>query len=318
MPSVVQIVTTRAPAAPRKPSPSPTPLAGDPALEEFFRSLPSVPAATPRPTGSGVVIDAAGYVLTAAHIIDQAETVTVRLADGRALTASVVGSDRRSNVALLKVPGSALTAAPTGEARRLRLGERVFAAGMMFGKSPAVTDGIVSTAQLEESNAAGHFQTTAPLFPSMGGGPLFNLAGQVVGLNAMMYQRDTNSSLSYAIPIEDALAVAKELRASGRVRRATLGITLQEVTPMIAATYGMDKPAGVMVSTVLPGSPAAQAGIAMGDLLMRFGAEPLRSPIHATQLLGRAKPGERLTIRVRRMKDVREEDVVATLGEARD
>jgi serine protease Do len=265
-----------------------------------------------------VIIDAEGYVLTAAHILDLAETVSVRLADGRTLAASIVGSDMRSNVALLKIPGQGYTAAPAGEARKLRLGERVFAAGMLYNRSSTVTDGIVSTMELEDGGAAGLFQTTAPLLPSMGGGPLFNLAGQVVGVNSMMYQRDSNSSLSYAIPVEDALAVAKELRASGRVRRGTMGVNLQEVTPMIAATYGMDRAAGVMAVTVNPGSPAAQAGIQQGDLLLRIGGEALRSVNHAVRVVARTRPGDRIVVRVRRMKDVREEDLTVTLAEASD
>jgi serine protease Do len=257
-------------------------------------------------------------VLTAAHILDLAETVSVRLADGSTRAASIVGADRRSNVALLKMPGGGYPAVAAGEARKLRLGERVFAAGMLFNRSPTVTDGIVSTAELEDGTAAGHFQNTAPLHPSMGGGPLFNQAGQLVGVNAMMYQRDANSSLSYTIPVEDALAVAKQLREGGRVRRGNLGITLQDVTPMIAATYGMDRAAGVMVVTADAGSPAAQAGIQNGDLLLRFGGEPLRSTSHAIRYVAATRPGDRLVIRVRRMKNVREEDVTVTLGEAPD
>jgi serine protease Do len=302
----------RAPAAKPKPGAS----RDDAFFEQFMQQRPQT---GPRVSGSGVVIGADGYVLTAEHIVDAADSISVRLADGRTLAATLVGKDRRGGVALLKIPADNLLAALPGDPKKLRLAERVFALGTQpSGRAAAVTDGIVSALEVEGLSAAGYLQTTVPLFPSMGGGPLFNLAGQLVGVNAMMYTRTGSTGLAFAIPIDDAMESVKELRANGRVRRGTLGVTLQEVTAMIAATYGMDGPAGVMVVTVNPGSPAAKAGILQGDLLMRFGAEPVRSVEHAVRLIARTRPGERLTVRVRRMKDVREEDVDVVLGEAPD
>jgi serine protease Do len=262
-------------------------------------------------------MEADGQVLTAAHLFEPDDIVTVRLADGRTLAATVVGRDRRSDIALLKVPASGLAVATRGDPRKLRLAERVFALGVLpSGRSATVTDGIVSMVESEMDPAVGFIQTTVTLFPSMGGGPLFNLAGELIGVNAMLYSRTGGAGLSFAIPIDDAMEIVKELRANGKVRRGTLGVNLQEVTPMIAATYGMDGPAGVMAVTVVAGGPAAQAGIQQGDLLMRFGGQPLRSVHDALRYMGKTKPGERLVIRVRRMKDVREEDVAATLAEA--
>lgn len=311
VPMVVQ-VSTRTASPPRRTEP----LAGLSEWEAMLRQ----PPVRPRVVGSGIVLGADGYVLTATHIIDRAETITVRLTDGRTLAATLVGADRRSNVALLKVPpAGGLVAATPGDPRRLRLGERVFALGAQpAGNSPSVTDGIVSAMDLEQAQALGYLQTTVTLHDSMGGGPLFNSAGQLVGMNTLLHSRVTGAGLSFAIPIDDALEVVKELRANGRVRRATLGIAVQEVTADTAAMYGMDQPAGALVQTVSPGSPAQQAGILPGDILMRVGGEQVRSALHLPRSLAKFKPGERVTVRVRRMKDVREEDVSATLAEAPD
>ena len=270
-----------------------------------------------RTMGSGVIIAPDGYVLTVEHIVDAADSITVRLADGRTLAGTLVGKDRRVGIALLKIPASGLQAASSGDPRKLRLGERVFALGGVLGaRTPSVTDGIISALEVEEGQTAGFLQTTAMLYPSMGGGPLFDLQGRLLGINSMVYSRGTGNNLSFSVPIDDAMWSVNELRSQGRIRRGTLGVTLQEVTPMIAATYGMDGPAGVLVVTVEPGSAAAQAGIQQGDLLMRFGGELLRSVNHAVRLVGKTKPGERLVVRVRRMKDVREDDVAVTLAEA--
>ncbi len=310
-PMVVQI-STRTVAPPRRTEP----LAG---LSEWEGMLRQTPAG-PRVVGSGVILGADGYVLTAAHVIERADTITVRLTDGRTLAATLVGADRRSNVALLKVPPAAgLVAATPGDPRKLRLGERVFAMGALpSGSSPSVTEGIVSAMDLENVQALGYLQTTVTLLDSMGGGPLFNQAGQLVGMNTMLHSRTTGAGLSFAIPIDDALDVVKELRANGRVRRATLGLAVQEVTADTAAMYGMDRPAGALIQNVAPGSAAQQAGIQPGDILLRVGAEPVRSSIYLARVLAKFKPGERVTLRVRRMKDVREEDVSATLAELTD
>jgi serine protease Do len=306
----------------RKPKPKPPPAnpqaasADSEFFENFFRNRqPAAPG--PRAMGSGTVIGADGYVLTAAHLFDPGDEVTVRLGDGRTLAAEIVGRDRRSDVALLKVPAARLSAATPGDPRRLRLAERVFALGMMpAGKSASVTDGIVSALEVGDGEAAGYLQTTVTLFPSMGGGPLFNLAGELVGVNAMLYTRTSGSGLSFAIPIDEAMRIVTELRANGRVRRGTMGITIQEVTPPIAATYGMDAPAGALIVSASPGGAAERAGIQKGDIIVRFGGETIRSQSQLVRGLSKSKPGERVTIRVRRMKDVREEDLFVTLDEA--
>jgi len=317
----VQIIALRPakPLPPRKP-----PAAGaDQEYEEFFERFMAnrAPSQPGRSIGAGVIISADGYVLTAEHLFNLEDAVSVRLHNGPVLAATIVGKDPRSGVALLKIPASNLAAAVPGDPKKLRLAERVFALGMQAaGRSGAVTDGIVSALDVENvgSPGAGYLQTTVTLYPYMGGGPLFNLAGQLVGINSMLYSRTSGSGLSFAIPIDDAMAIVQVLRTEGRVRRGTLGVAMQEVTPMIAATYGMDGPAGVMVAGVNPGGPAEKAGIQRGDLLMRFGGEPLRSMEHAIRYVARTKPGEPLVVRVRRLKDVREEDVTVTLAEATD
>jgi serine protease Do len=311
----VLITATRVVRAPKPPP-------DDPELRDFFEKFmqnrspaPGNPPA--RSIGSGVIISADGYLLTAEHIVDAADEISARLADGRTLAATLVGKDRRVGIALLKLPGSGLPVAAPGDPRKLRLGERVFAlGGVPGGRTPAVTDGIVSALGVEEGATAGYLQSTAPLYPAMGGGPLFSLDGQLIGINSMLYSRATNNGISFAVPIDDAMWSVNELRAHGRVRRGTMGVTLQEVTALTAATYGLDAPAGVMVVTMEAGGPSAQAGIQAGDLLMRINGEPLRSVSHAVRVVGRTKPGDQALVRVRRMKDVREEDIRVTLGEA--
>ena len=317
LPTVVQVRSVR-PAPPRKPE-----AIADPKAEEFFErflrnrgTAGGVPA--PRSIGSGVVIDGEGYVLTAAHLVEAGDSLYVRLADGRTLAATLVGKDRRGGIALLKIPARNLAAAVPGNPRRLRLAERVLALGAMPAGTPAVTDGIVSALESEEGDATGYLQTTAALHPSMGGGPLFNLAGEFVGVNAMLYSRVSGGSLSYAVPGDEALAIAKELRASGRVRRAALGITVAEVTPEAAALYGMDGPAGAYVQAVEPGGAAAKAGIAQGDVLLVLNGEPLRSDRHATRMVMKLRPGDTVTLRVRRKADARDEELRVTLGEYTD
>jgi serine protease Do len=312
---VVNVSVQRKAAEPRKP-----PDTGDnPELAEFFRRFaPATPTAGARLSGAGTLISADGYVLTGEHLFQSDDTVTVRLHDGRTLAASIVGKDQRSGVGLLKIPAGNLQFAALGDPRKLRLAERVFGMGAQpGGKSAAVTDGIVSSLEVDDPTANGFIQTTVTLYPAMGGGPLFNLAGQMVGVNTMLYSRATGGSgLSFAIPIDDAMAVVQELRAHGRVRRGTLGVNLQDVTALTAATYGMDAPAGVMVVTVNPGSPAAEAGIQQGDLILRLGGEPVNTVNQAVRYISRTHPGDKLVVRLRRMKDVREENVTATLAEA--
>ena len=315
VPTVVQISVTRTPpAAARKPE-----VFADSNIFETLMQRPPVPAPGPRTMGSGIIIGADGNVLTAAHLFDPGDAVTVRLSDGRVLVATIVGRDRRSGVALLKIAATGLKVATPGDPRKLRLAERLFALGVQAsGKSVAVTDGIVSALEVEEGDAAGYLQTTVTLYPVMGGGPLFNLAGELVGVNAMLYSRTSGSGLSFAIPIDDAMVVVRELRANGRVRRGTLGILVQEVTADMAANYGMDAPAGALIQSVLPGSAAERAGIVTGDIVLRFEGETVRSTAQLVRAISKSKPGAQVTVRVRRMKDVREEDLKATLGEAPD
>src|SRR5262249_47394036 len=158
----------------------------------------NAPGAGPRASGSGIVISADGYVLTAAYIFEPDDSITVRLSDGRNLSAAVIGRDRRSGVALLKIPATGLTAATPGDPKKLRLGEHVFALGSMFAsKATSVTDGIVSAVDLQEGEVAGFLQSTVPLAPGMGGGPLFNLKGELVGVNSMAYARASFNALSF-------------------------------------------------------------------------------------------------------------------------
>jgi serine protease Do len=317
---VVQTSATRPPAAPRKPAAH-----QDPQFREFFerfaqekgedRVRQGTPA--PRSVGSGVILSADGYVLTAEHIVEGTDVITARLADGRTVAATLVGKDRRGGIALLKLAASGLQAAATGDPRKLRPGERVFAlGGIPGGRAPAVTDGIVSALDVDENSAAGYLQTTAPLYPSMGGGPLFNLEGQVIGINSMLYSRVTNNGISFAVPIDDAMALVAELRAHGKVRRGTLGVNVQDVGAEAAAALGLPSPAGALIASVVDKSPAQQAGISTGDVVTRYQGEAVQSANHIIRLIAKAKPGDRVTLRVRRDKAVPERDIAVVLGEA--
>jgi len=285
-------------------------------VARVLRTVVQVAAVRPRLSGSGIVIGG-GYVLTAAPLFEAGDSVTVRLADGRSLAAEIVGRDRRSGVALLKIPAAGATSAVPGDPKKLRLAERVFALGATpGGRSASVTDGIVSALEVEEGEAASYIQTTVTLHPAMGGGALFNMKGELVGINAMLSTRVTGAGLAFAIPIDEAMAVANELRAHGRVRRGALGTMAQDVTPQAAASHGEDAPAGVLIASVSPRGAAERAGIQRGDVVVRYGGEAVRSHSQLVRLLARSRPGERVQVGVRRAKDMREQELTVTLDEA--
>ncbi|MBV1951868.1 MAG: DegQ family serine endoprotease [Cycloclasticus sp.] len=223
--------------------------------------------------GSGFIISTDGYVLTNHHVVKGADEIIVRLQDRRELKATLIGSDERSDVALLKIAADKLPVAKLGVSQHLKVGEWVFAIGSPFGFESSVTAGIVSATgrSLPNENYVPFIQTDVAINPGNSGGPLFNLNGEVVGINSQIYSRSGGfMGLSFAIPIDMAMTVSQQLKASGRVVRGWLGVRIQDVTRELAESFKMEKPRGALIAQIINGSPAALAGLKVGDVIIAF------------------------------------------------
>ncbi len=309
-PAVVNISTTqsaRNPLLPQVPN-----LQEDDPFYEFFRRF--IPQPGPRETpsqslGSGFIIGADGYILTNAHVIDAANEVTVKLNDKREFKAKVIGADRRTDIALLKIDTSDLPAVRFGDPGRLKVGEWVVAIGSPFGFENTVTAGIVSAKgrSLPQENYVPFIQTDVAVNPGNSGGPLFNLKGEVVGINSQIYSRTGGfMGLSFAIPIDVANDVARQLRASGKVTRGRIGVVIQPLTKELVESFGLSKTQGALVNSVEKGGPADKAGIEPGDVILRFDGKVVNSSEDLPRLVGATKPGSKVTIQIWRNKSARE------------
>lgn len=322
-PAVVNISTTSNGRAARAGQPRLPNLPEDDPFYEFFRRfMPQVPG--PREfeaqsLGSGFIISADGYVLTNAHVVESADEITVRLNDKREFKAKLIGSDRKSDVALLKIEASGLPAVRIGDPNRLKVGEWVLAIGSPFGFENSVTAGIVSAKgrSLPQENFVPFIQTDVAVNPGNSGGPLFNLRGEVVGVNSQIYSRTGGfMGLSFAIPIDVAMDIQQQLRATGKVTRGRIGVGIQPVTREMAESFGLPKPAGALVNAVEPGSPAEKAGIEVSDVILRFDGKPVNSADDLVRMVGNTKPGTRAPLQVWRAKATR--DLVVVVGEMPD
>ena len=291
---------------------------------EFFRRF--IPNPGPREfqsqsLGSGFIITADGYILTNAHVIDSAEEVTVRLTDKREFKAKVIGADRRTDVALIKISAGGLPTVRFGDPGRLKVGEWVVAIGSPFGFDNTVTAGIVSAKgrSLPQENFVPFIQTDVAVNPGNSGGPLFNLKGEVVGINSQIYSRTGGfMGLSFAIPIDVANDVAQQLRTTGKVTRGRIGVVIQPLTKELADGFGMSKPQGALVNSVEKGGPADKAGIEAGDVILRFDGKPVNTSEDLPRIVGGTKPGSRVTVQVWRNKATRDLQVaVAEIAEDR-
>lgn len=269
-------------------------------------------APTPRDRqsfGSGFIISGDGYVLTNNHVVQGADKVTVRLSDRRELDAEVIGTDERSDVALLKIEAKDLPAILTvGDPEKLKVGEWVMAIGSPFGFDYSVTAGIVSAKSraLPNESYVPFIQTDVAINPGNSGGPLLNMDGEVVGINSQIYSRSGGfMGLSFAIPIDVAMEVVEQLKNDGHVARGYLGVVTQDITRDLAEVYGLAKPAGALVAKVLPGTPAEKAGIKEGDVITRFNGKEIGLSTELPQLIGRAKVGEKLPLEVVREGNTR-------------
>lgn len=297
----------------------------DSPMYEFFRrfleQLPEErrPRRERESSGSGFVIANDGYIITNYHVVRDAEEILVRLYDRREMQAQLVGSDERSDIAVLKVDASDLPAVKLGDSGKLRVGEWVLAIGSPFGFERSVTAGIVSAMgrSLPNENYVPFIQTDVAINPGNSGGPLFNLDGEVVGVNSQIYSRTGGfMGLSFAVPINVAQDVYRQLRNTGRVSRGWLGVLIQDVTRELAESFKMERPLGALVSKVLPDSPAAQAGIEVGDVIVKFDGHEIGTSSELPPLVGAARVGAKAGVDiVRRGKKMNLKVLVAELPE---
>ncbi len=320
--SVVNISTTQARPAQGQPR-VPQLDENDPFYDFFRRFIPRGPQGPhdfeSQSLGSGFIISPDGYILTNAHVVDQADEITVKLNDKREYKARVIGADRRTDVALIKIEASGLQAVTFGDAGKLRVGEWVLAIGSPFGFENTVTAGIVSAKgrSLPQENFVPFLQTDVAINPGNSGGPLFNLKGEVVGINSQIYSRTGGfMGLSFAIPIDVAMDVQSQLRTSGRVSRGRIGVVIQEVTKELADSFGLDRPRGALVNAVEKGGPAEKAGVETGDIIMRFNGKGVESSIDLPRIVAGTRPGTRATMQVWRKGSTR--DLTVSVGEIPD
>ncbi len=294
-----------------------------PMFREFFeRNIPQVPRAPgggrqreAQSLGSGFIISADGYVLTNNHVIADADEIIVRLADRSELEAKLIGTDPRSDVALLKVEGSGLPIVKLGKSDELKVGEWVLAIGSPFGFDHSVTAGIVSAKgrSLPNESYVPFIQTDVAINPGNSGGPLFNLAGEVVGINSQIFTRSGGfMGLSFAIPMSVAMDVADQLKAEGKVSRGWLGVVIQEVNKDLAESFGLDKPAGALVAQVLEDGPAAKGGLQVGDVILSLDGKPIIMSADLPHLVGALKPGARAELDV--VRDGARKKLKLTIG----
>jgi serine protease Do len=303
----------------------------DPNVEEFFRRfgipLPggrADPRNAPRGdddeqprqrgVGSGFILGADGYIMTNAHVVDGADELMVTLTDKREFKARVIGADQRTDVALVKIEASGLPSVKIGDSQRLKVGEWVMAIGSPFGLENTVTAGIVSAKARDTGEYVPFIQTDVAINPGNSGGPLINLRGEVVGINSQIYSRSGGfMGISFAIPIDEAMRVADQLRTSGRVIRGRIGVQIGPVTKEVAEAIGLGKPAGALVQAVEPGQAAEKGGVEAGDIIVKVDGKPVEKSSDLPRIIGNTKPGARVTLQVFRRGGTR--DLALTVGE---
>jgi len=324
--AVVNISTTQ---AVRRAAVPQVPGVEDEEMLEFFRRFiprqpgPGQGGPTPRSEsrslGSGFIISADGYILTNAHVVEGADEINVKLTDKRELKAKVIGADRRTDIALIKVDATGLPAVRFGDAAKLKVGEWVLAIGSPFGFENTVTAGIVSAKgrSLPQENFVPFIQTDVAINPGNSGGPLFNLRGEVVGINSQIYSRTGGfMGLSFAIPADVALDVQKQLKEKGRVARGRIGVVIQEVTRDLATSFGLDRPRGALVNSVEKGSPADRAGVEATDIILSFDGKAVEGSSDLPRIVGGTRPSTQSTLEVWRKGKIR--SLTLTVGELQE
>jgi serine protease Do len=329
-PSVVNIrtmekVVTRAPGAPNEED-----------MLEFFRRfglpVPNLPKQAPRPNrpqqtpqeeeqpkgvGSGFILSTDGLIMTNAHVVDGANEVLVTLTDKREFKAKIIGTDKRSDVAVVKIEATGLPAVKLGDVNRLRVGEWVMAIGSPFGLENTVTAGIVSAKQRDTGDYLPFIQTDVAINPGNSGGPLINMRGEVVGVNSQIYSRSGGfMGISFAIPIDEATRVSDQLRATGKVSRGRIGVEIDQVSKEVAESIGLGKSHGALVRSVVVGSPAEKAGIEAGDIITKFDGKAIEKSSDLPRIVGATKPGTKSVISIFRRGTNRDVTVIVAEIEA--
>ena len=265
----------------------------------------------PRGVGSGFVLTSDGYVMTNAHVVEGADDVIVTLTDKREFKAKIVGSDKRTDVAVVKIDAKNLPAVKIGDVSKLRVGEWVMAIGSPFGLENSVTAGIVSAKQRDTGDYLPFIQTDVAINPGNSGGPLINMRGEVVGINSQIYSRSGGfMGISFAIPVDEAIRVSEQLRTSGKVTRGRIGVQIGPVTKEVAESIGLGKPEGALVSAVEPDSPSAKAGVEPGDVITKFDGKAIEKVSDLPRMVGNTKPGTKSTITVLRRGKLKELSMV--------
>ncbi len=328
--AVVNISTTqavrRAQALPQVPG-----IEDEEVLEFFRRFIPRqpgpgqppqqgpAPRSESRSLGSGFIISSDGYVLTNAHVVDAADEITVRLTDKREFKAKVIGADKRTDLALLKLDATGLPAVRFGDPAKLKVGEWVLAIGSPFGFENTVTAGIVSAKgrSLPQENFVPFIQTDVAINPGNSGGPLFNMRGEVIGINSQIYSRTGGfMGLSFAIPADVALDVQKQLKDKGRVARGRIGVVIQEVTRDLATSFGLDRARGALVNSVEKASPAEKAGVETTDIIVSFDGKQVEASSDLPRIVGSTRPGSNVPLEVWRKGAVKKLSI--TVGELQE
>jgi serine protease Do len=317
-PAVVNITVTQRGAAgatrgelPFKP--------GDP-MYEFFRRfqipMPDAGAVPRQGQGSGFIVSSDGIILTNAHVVADAAELTVKLSDKREFKGKVIGADRRTDVAVVRIDATGLPTVKLGDPSQLKVGEWVAAIGSPFGLENTVTAGIVSAKSraLPSEGYVPFIQTDVAINPGNSGGPLFNMAGEVVGINSQIYSRTGGyMGLSFSIPIDVAVKIKDDLVKFGKVTRGRIGVSIQGVSKDLADSFGLDKPRGALVSAVEPGSPAERAGLKSGDVILAVDGKAIDQSVDLPRVVGETKPGTALRLDVWRKGA--KQDVRVTVGE---
>ena len=304
----------------------------DPNMEEFFRRfgipMPNQPnqpdrrggprgneeEPQQRGVGSGFVLTADGFIMTNAHVVDGADEVIVTLTDNREFKARIIGADRRSDVAVVKIEATGLPPVKIGDVNRLKVGEWVMAIGSPFGLNNTVTAGIVSAKQRDTGDLLPLIQTDVAINPGNSGGPLLNLRGEVVGINSQIYSRSGGfMGISFAIPIDEAQRVAEQLRTNGRVVRGRIGVQIGAVTKEVAESIGLGQPRGALVLSVEKDGPADKAGVEAGDIVVKVDGRNVDKQGDLPRFVGSIKPGNKSTLQVFRRGATR--DLSLTVAE---
>jgi serine protease Do len=297
----------------------------DPSMEEFFRRFGIPMPGRPDPrrgprsddepqqrgVGSGFILSTDGFVMTNAHVVDGADEVLVTLTDKREYKARLVGFDKRTDVAVVKIEASGLPAVKIGDVSRLKVGEWVMAIGSPFGLENTVTAGIVSAKQRDTGDFLPFIQTDVAINPGNSGGPLINMRGEVVGINSQIYSRSGGfMGISFAIPIDEAMRVADQLRTNGRVIRGRIGVTIAPVTKEVAESIGLGKPLGALVQGVETGGPAEKAGVEAGDIIVKVDGKAVEKSGDLPRIIGATKPGSKTVLQMFRRGATREVTVI--------